>query len=55
MTQISVRDATVSGSQEEVDAAGKASEMAHQMAIISKVLKSDMETAMMRPSGACDR
>ena len=46
VTQISVRDATVSGSQEEVDAAGKASEMAHQMAIISKVLKSDMETAM---------
>jgi hypothetical protein len=45
-TQISERDATVSGSQEEADAAGKGSEMAHQMAMSSKVLKSDMETAM---------
>ena len=44
--QISKRDATVSGSQEEADAAGKGSEMAHQMAVISKVLKSDMETIM---------
>jgi hypothetical protein len=43
-TQISERDATVSGSQEESDAAGKSSEMAHQMAMASKVLKSDMET-----------
>lgn len=43
-TQISSRDASVSGSQEESDAAGKGSEMAHQMALISKVLKSDMET-----------
>ena len=46
VAQISKRDATVSGSQEEMDAAGKSSEMAHQMAIISKVLKSDMETIM---------
>lgn len=46
MTQISMRDATVSGSQEASDAAGKGSEMAHQMALKSKVLKSDMETAM---------
>ena len=45
-TQISERDATVSGSQEESDAAGKSSEMAHQMAMASKVLKSDMETIM---------
>ena len=45
-TQISQRNATVSGSQEESDAAGKGSEMAHQMAMASKVLKSDMETAM---------
>jgi Family of unknown function (DUF5309) len=45
-TQISERDATVSGSQEESDAAGKGSEMAHQMAIASKVLKSDMETIL---------
>jgi hypothetical protein len=46
VAQISKRDATVSGSQEEADAAGKGSEMAHQMAMISKVLKSDMELAM---------
>jgi hypothetical protein len=45
-TQISERDATVSGSQEEADAAGKGSEMAHQMAMMSKVLKSDMEVIM---------
>lgn len=43
VTQISKRDATVSGSQEASDAAGKSSEMAHQMALKSKVLKSDME------------
>lgn len=41
--QISKRDATVSGSQEESDKAGKGSEMAHQLAMKSKVLKSDME------------
>ena len=46
VTQISERDATVSGSQEEVDAAGKGSEMAHQMALAAKVLKSDMESIM---------
>jgi hypothetical protein len=45
-TQISERDASVSGSQEESDAAGKGSEMAHQMAIMSKALKSDMEVAL---------
>src|SRR4029077_9608633 len=43
VTQISTRDATVSGSQEASDPAGKNSEMAHQMAMQSKVLKSDME------------
>lgn len=43
VTQISKRDATVSGSQEASDAAGKGSEMAHQMALKSKVLKSDIE------------
>lgn len=43
VTQISKRDATVSGSQEASDAAGKSSEMAHQMALKAKVLKSDME------------
>jgi hypothetical protein len=46
VTQISKRDATVSGSQEASDAAGKGSEMAHQMALKSKVLKSDMEVIM---------
>jgi Family of unknown function (DUF5309) len=44
--QISSRDATVSGSQEASDAAGKGSEMGHQMALKSKVLKCDMETIM---------
>lgn len=43
VTQISKRDATVTGSQEASDAAGKGSEMAHQMAMKSKVLKSDIE------------
>lgn len=46
VTQISKRDATVSGSQEASDAAGKGSEMGHQMALKSKVLKSDMEAIM---------
>lgn len=46
VAQISKRDATVSGSQEESDAAGKGSEMAHQMAMQSKVLKCDMEAIM---------
>ena len=46
VTQISERDATVSGSQEESDAAGKGSEMAHQMAMSSKVLKSDIESIL---------
>jgi hypothetical protein len=44
VTQISKRDATVTGSQEQAEAAGKGSEMGHQMAMASKVLKSDMET-----------
>jgi hypothetical protein len=46
VTQISKRDATVSGSQEEAVKAGKGSEMAHQLALKSKVLKSDMEVIM---------
>src|SRR4051794_8121623 len=46
VAQISKRDATVSGSQEAADAAGKGSEMGYQMAMASKVLKSDMETIM---------
>jgi Family of unknown function (DUF5309) len=44
--QISKRDATVTGSQEASDAAGKGSEMGHQMAMASKILKADMETIM---------
>jgi hypothetical protein len=54
VTQISKRDASVSGSQEEVDAAGKGSEMAHQMALISKVLKSDMEFITCSRQGRVD-
>lgn len=46
VTQISSRDATVSGSQEASDPAGKGSEMAHQMALKSKILKCDMEKIM---------
>ena len=46
VAQISKRDATVTGSQEAADAAGKGSEMGHQMAMASKVLKSDMESIM---------
>lgn len=46
VTQISERDATVSASQEASDAAGKSSEMSHQMAMAAKVLKSDIETIL---------
>ena len=46
VTQISKRDATVTGSQEASDAAGKGSEMGHQMAMASKVLKSDIEAIL---------
>lgn len=46
VTQISKRDATVSGSQEASDPAGKSSEMGHQMALKSKVLKSDIESIL---------
>lgn len=43
--QISERDATVTGTQEEANAAGKPSgEMAHQMALKAKALKRDMES-----------
>lgn len=45
-TQISHRDATVAGSQENMDAAGKKSEMAHQMALVSKALKRDVESIL---------
>lgn len=46
VTQISKRDATVSGTQESVNIAGKRSEMAHQLALKSKVLKSDIESIL---------
>jgi hypothetical protein len=45
VVQISSRDATVSGSQEAANGAG-GSGMAHQMALKSKVLKSDMEVIL---------
>jgi Family of unknown function (DUF5309) len=41
--QISYKDATVTGSQENANAAGRKSEMAHQMAKRSKELKNDVE------------
>ena len=44
--QISSRDATVTGSQNASDAAGKRSEMAHQLALMAKALKRDMEEAL---------
>ena len=44
--QISSRDATVTGTQNASDAAGKKSEMAHQLAVMAKALKRDMETAL---------
>ena len=46
VAQISSRDATVTGSQQATDSAGRKSEMAHQLAIMSKALKRDMETAL---------
>tara|TARA_B100001057_G_scaffold233509_1_gene233734 strand:- start:2374 stop:3306 length:933 start_codon:yes stop_codon:yes gene_type:complete len=46
VAQISSRDATVSGSQDASDPAGKKSELAHQMALMSKALKRDMEVAL---------
>ena len=47
VTQISKRDATVTGSQEKANAAGKSSEMAHQMALKSKALKTDIEKILL--------
>jgi len=46
VAQISKRDATVTGSQESVNSAGRKSEMAHQLAIMAKALKRDMEVAL---------
>jgi len=48
VAQLSERDATVSGTQQEADAAGKGEgEMAHQVALAGKALKRDMETALL--------
>ena len=50
VAQLSERDATVSGTQQSADAAGKGEgEMAHQMALAGKALKRDMETALLSP------
>ena len=46
-TQISKKVVDVTGSGEAVDAAGKKSEMAYQLAKASKELKRDMETALL--------
>jgi len=46
IAMISKRDATVTGSQESVNSAGRKSEMAHQLATMSKALKRDMEVAL---------
>jgi len=51
VAMISSRDATVTGSQQSSDPAGKKSEMAHQLAIMSKALKRDMETALCQNGG----
>lgn len=55
-TQISHRDATVTGSQEAINSAGRKSDMARQMAIMSKALKRDMESIAMsgQPRAAGD-
>lgn len=45
-TQILEDNATVSGSQEAGNPAGKKSEMAHQMALVSKALKRDLEAVI---------
>ncbi len=46
VAMIQSRDATVTGSQDASDAAGKKSEISHQMAISAKALKRDMEIAL---------
>lgn len=51
VVQISSRDATVSGSQNAANPAGKNKEMAHQMALRSKELKRDMESILCGAQG----
>lgn len=49
--QIMKRDATVTGSQNAMNAAGRAREMAHQMALASKALKRDVEKVLVGTQG----
>lgn len=49
--QISKRDATVTGTQNASNPAGKRKEMAHQMAMRSKELKRDMESIVCQTQG----
>lgn len=49
--QISKRDATVTGSQQGSDPAGKRAEMGHQMAKAGKALKRDMESILCQNQG----
>jgi len=51
VAQISKKDATVSGSQNAANPAGKRKEMAHQMAMRSKELKRDMENILCGAQG----
>ena len=44
--QINARDATVSGTQDAGNPAGKKRELAHQMALVAKALKRDCETVL---------
>jgi hypothetical protein len=44
VVQINHRDATVTSTQQALDPAGKKDELAHQMALVSKALKRDMES-----------
>lgn len=54
VAQISKRDATVSGTQDAANPAGKRKEMAHQMAMRSKELKRDMESILCGTQGRVD-
>jgi hypothetical protein len=44
--QIKHRDATITGTQEYANPAGKKSEMAHQIALVGKALKRDVESVL---------
>lgn len=54
VAQISKKDATVTGTQNAANAAGKRKEMAHQMTLRSKELKIDMEAIMTSGQGRVD-